>query len=183
MQPIAIVLNGSSSSGKTSIARAMQEIWPAPLIHASLDSFTDVFRWTAIQDEPLRRKCHQFGIGSFHDYLSRTASSPFSIVVDHVLELPAWHEDTCKALEARPTWFVAVRCPVEILETREKTRGNRRGGLARSQFELVHKGKIYDLEVDTVNHSSEECADLILKEATEKWGVSKGAGLSRKEGT
>lgn len=50
MPPIAIILNGASSSGKTSIARAMQAIWPSPLIHASLDSFTDVFRWPAVRD-------------------------------------------------------------------------------------------------------------------------------------
>jgi len=38
MTPIAFILNGASSSGKTSIADAMQELWLDPLIHASLNT-------------------------------------------------------------------------------------------------------------------------------------------------
>jgi len=43
-------------------------------------------------------------------------------------------------------------------------RGDRMIGLARWQYNLVHKGKRYDLEVDTSSTTPMECAALI-KEA------------------
>jgi len=50
MNPFAIVLNGPSSAGKTSIARAIQSLAGTPVLHASLDTFTDMFHWPAIPD-------------------------------------------------------------------------------------------------------------------------------------
>ena len=168
MHPIAIVLNGASSAGKTSIARAMQEIWPAPLIHASLDSFTDVFRWSAIRGEEVRRECHTYGVASFHDYLSRAAASGFPLVVDHVFEQQTWYESTLEALKRLPTLVVGVRCPIDILEDREMRRNDRKAGMARWQHLRVHEGKRYDLEVDTKAVSAAECASVILRAARDK---------------
>lgn len=166
MKPIAIVLNGASSAGKTSIAKAMQQLWPSPLIHASLDSFTDVFAWSAIQSKEAREQCHAFGVQSFHSYLSTIADSDYPIVIDHVFEQKSWFESTRDALHQRATFFVAVRCDLPILEDRERKRGNRRLGLARRQHEIVHKSMNYDLEVDTNNLSSMDCAKLVIEMAT-----------------
>jgi Chloramphenicol phosphotransferase-like protein len=49
-----------------------------------------------------------------------------------------------------------------LAEEREQTSENRRNGLARSQFNIVHESKPYDLEVDTSVLSPEACANVIV---------------------
>jgi chloramphenicol 3-O phosphotransferase len=56
---------------------------------------------------------------------------------------------------------VGVKCPLEVLEAREKSRRNRTLGQARAQYPIVHAHTIYDLEVDTSLLSAEECAQSI----------------------
>jgi chloramphenicol 3-O phosphotransferase len=56
---------------------------------------------------------------------------------------------------------VGVFAPLEILEARERQRGDRTVGLARWQYDRVHKGIAYDLEIDTATATAEECAALI----------------------
>ena len=162
MQSVVIVLNGASSAGKSSIAKAIQRLSDVPVLHASLDTFTDMFDWTAISDESVRGECHRVGVANFHATLPILASSRFHVVVDHVFEQHAWFEACRDSLKAKRTHFIGVRCPLPVLEEREKARGDRRIGLARWQFERVHQAKPYDLEVDTSELSPDECAARIL---------------------
>jgi chloramphenicol 3-O phosphotransferase len=163
MNPVVIVLNGASSAGKTSIARAIQCLADTPVLHASLDTFTDMFHWPAIADGEEKWECHRAGVANFHAALPILASSRFPLVVDHVFEHPAWFDACCAALKGKKTYFVGVRCPISVLEAREKVRGDRRVGMARSQVDRVHEGKPYAMEVDTSIHSPEGCATEILK--------------------
>ena len=59
--------------------------------------------------------------------------------------------------------FIGVSAPLEILEARERKRGDRVVGLARGQFDLVHKGGSYDLEMNTSEKLPAECAMEIIK--------------------
>lgn len=162
MKPVAIVLNGASSAGKTSIARSLQRLSRTPVLHASLDAFTDMFHWPAIGEPELRRECHRFGVANFHAALPLLAASRFPIVVDHVFEQHAWFEACRDALKYKKTYFVGVRCPLAVLEEREKARGDRRAGLSRWQFDRVHEQKPYALEIDTSERSPDECAVAII---------------------
>ncbi|MFD5318111.1 chloramphenicol phosphotransferase CPT [Streptomyces sp. NPDC127098] len=65
------------------------------------------------------------------------------------------------ALGGLDVLWVAVRCDPAVAEAREAARGDRIGGMARSQAELVHRGVAYDLEVDTSHTGASECARLI----------------------
>lgn len=160
--PDVILLNGTSSAGKTTLTRALQRRAGRPWLHASLDTFTDMFLWEAITGTEERRACHTAGVDHFHRALALFAASPFGIVVDHLLLTPAWHEATCAALAGRRVHFIGVHCPPEILLKREAARPDRHPGLALGQVERVHAGKIYDLEVDTSLASPEVCADRVL---------------------
>jgi len=162
MKAAAVVLNGASSAGKTSIARAVQRLRGEPVLHAPLDTFTDMFDWPSIPDREERLRCHRAGVDNFHSALAILAANPFFLVVDHVLEQHAWLEATLGALAVRTVFLVGVRCPLPVLESRERARGDRRTGLARFQFERVHEAKTYDLEVDTSTASAQECAAAIL---------------------
>jgi chloramphenicol 3-O phosphotransferase len=163
MRPIAIVLNGTSSSGKTSIAKAIQRIAGEPVIHASLDSFTDMFDWPSISDPHLAHTCHAAGVANFHAALPILAQGTIPIVVDHVFELREWYAACTAALSARTIYLVGVRCKIEVLEACEAARGDRRIGMARFQLDRVHEQINYSLEVDTSACSSQECARTIWR--------------------
>ena len=59
--------------------------------------------------------------------------------------------------------FIGVRCPLAVLEQRERARGDRLVGHARGHAHLVHAHGLYDLEVDTSVAGPEECAEQILR--------------------
>src|SRR5258707_13914783 len=110
MDPFVIVLNGASSAGKTTLARAIQRLSPTPVLHASLDTFTEMFLWPHITDKEVRTECHQFGISNLHAALPVLASGRFPLVVDHVFERHDWFESCRDALRGKRTYFIAVRC-------------------------------------------------------------------------
>ncbi len=162
MRPDVILLNGTSSSGKSTLARALQRRAGWPLLHASLDTFTDMFLWEAVTDPAQRHACHSAGVDHFHQALALFAAGPFPLVVDHLLLAPAWLEATRAALARRRVLFIGVRCPLAVVEQREKARPDRRPGLAAAQFPHIHRNLTYDLEVDTSRETPESAADLIL---------------------
>jgi chloramphenicol 3-O phosphotransferase len=163
VKPVAIVLNGTSSSGKTSLARALQRRSSVPVLHASLDAFTDMFDWTQLGDEAARRECHRVGVANFHAALPILAAGPHPVVVDHVFEQRAWLEACTAALANASVFFIGVHCPVEVLEARERARGDRRVGMARWQLGRVHEHLRYDLELDTAELTADACAEAVLQ--------------------
>lgn len=58
-------------------------------------------------------------------------------------------------------FMVDVFASLEILEARELQRGDRMIGLARWQYDGVHKDMRYDLEIDTSNITPVEGAQMI----------------------
>jgi len=61
-----------------------------------------------------------------------------------------------------PVTFVKVNCPLHELERRELERGDRTIGQAKSQLTNMDFNTIYDLEVNTYENSTEECAKIII---------------------
>jgi chloramphenicol 3-O phosphotransferase len=158
----AILLNGTSSSGKTSIARAIQKMASVPFLYASVDAFTDMFDWDVIVGGELWQECDRAGVAIFHRALPALLSSRFPVVIDHVLEESQWHQECHDALKGYRVLSVGVHCPLELLREREKARGDRGIGLAERQYPRVHRHGVYDLEVDTSKSSPKECAQRIL---------------------
>jgi len=56
-----------------------------------------------------------------------------------------------------------VFAPLEVLEARERQRGDREIGLARWQHERVHRNIDYDLKLDTTRATPLECAERIRR--------------------
>jgi len=157
-----IFLNGTSSSGKTSIAKALQEILDEPYLHFCIDTFIWMLPERYLSSEALPVVGSRV-ISGMHHCIAASASIGSNIIVDHVLENTQWLKECIRLLANFPTLFVGVRCPLEELERREGTR-NRQSGTARYQFDLVHAHGVYDLEVDTAIYSPMDCA-LQIKEA------------------
>lgn len=66
-----------------------------------------------------------------------------------------------QALGGLTVLWVAVRCDSAVAAGREIARGDRVGGMAASQADAVHKGVVYDLEVDTTHTEALACARTI----------------------
>jgi len=64
------------------------------------------------------------------------------------------------ASQQRWLW-VAVRCDSAVAAGRELARGDRVRGMATSQADVVHRGVVYDLEVDATHTEALACAEII----------------------
>ena len=153
-----ILLNGASSSGKSSIGRALREALPSPWFLMSVDAF-GAMRSTAQTraldqaeaDAVLRRT--RMG---YHRAVAAMASVGNDVIMDYPLS-EAWRlDDLLEVLDGLDVMLVDVRCSLEELDRRERARGDRPQGLARSQRVFAHGDR--DIEVDTTSTSARECA-------------------------
>jgi chloramphenicol 3-O phosphotransferase len=158
-----IFLNGASSSGKGSIAKALQEIMEKPCVHLGIDDYLGTYQKRLWDNEEVVRREWPNIIAGFHAAAAAIARAGNLVIVDDVLEEdPPWIENVLASFDGLDVTFVGVHCPLAELERREKERGDRRQGMARQQFEQVHAQAIYDVEVDTSVLCSEECASIIV---------------------
>jgi chloramphenicol 3-O phosphotransferase len=167
-----IVLNGGSSSGKSGIAQCLKHVLPTPWINLGVDdlierlppSMVDSGSGVAFgqQGEVIVGE----GFGDIqHAWMSgiaMMARAGARIILDEVfLGGGASQQRARRHLEGLEVLWVGVRCAAEIAAAREIARGDRVIGMAASQAEIVHKGVVYDVEVDTSNTEALECARLI----------------------
>jgi chloramphenicol 3-O phosphotransferase len=176
MRAFAIVLNGTSSSGKSTIAAEIQRLWGEPIFHASLDAFRGMAAAWHVRDRDLRKRALMASHENFYRFLRSFRDSEFAVIVDTVFVQDEFRRDTLAALEGIPTLLVGVHCPLPELERREQARGDRQQGLARQQFDVVHRGVPYDLEVDTGASSATQAAEAILGALRTRFQASSCAG-------
>jgi chloramphenicol 3-O phosphotransferase len=165
-----IILNGASSSGKTSILEALQEILEEPYLNAGIDKFIwmlpERYLERPLWDDVLGLASSAGAQGhtlmtGMHHAIAALSKNGNHVVADHVLVEPKWLYECAELFSKLPAYFIGIRCPLDVLEQREKERKNRTLGQAKAQFDLVHAGCIYDLEVDTSIYSPRECAAQI----------------------
>ncbi|WP_256437675.1 chloramphenicol phosphotransferase CPT family protein [Bradyrhizobium sp. CCBAU 53421] len=84
-----------------------------------------------------------------HASLAAYANAGNSLILEHILDTDGWLETLRDLLADHDVFFVAVHCPLDVLIEREKRRGDRPAGSARRDYETIHAGKVYDLELDT----------------------------------
>ena len=147
-----ILLNRASSSGKTVLARALQDRIETPFWHLSIDHFRDSgvlpmariarrdFRWSDLRG--------RFFAG-FHATLAACAEAGNDLIVEHILEDEGWCETLIELLKPFNVYFIGVHCSLEELTRREVARGDRLLGSAARDFHSVHIGRCYDIEVQS----------------------------------
>jgi chloramphenicol 3-O phosphotransferase len=163
-----ILLNGTSSSGKTTIAKALQESLSEPYMHISGDHFLDMLPewfWSPTEQEEAvaRMRLIPAIISGLHRCVVALAESGINLIVDHVLQEIEWLEECVENWGRLDVLFVGVRCPLEVAEQREKERDDRNMGTARYQYERVHAHGLYDVEVDTSTLTVDECVTRITE--------------------
>ena len=155
-----LLLNGSSSSGKSTLAKALRQL--------------------------IAEKSHeQYGIVSIDDFLKMSADEPiyeddvFAIsykmckktlgmlkisdgaIIDHVITSERIFSQMKESMLQHKLYMIKVFCPVEILREREKARGNRCSGSAEASLQYLFPKDGYDLVVNTSFMTAAECAEKI----------------------
>jgi chloramphenicol 3-O phosphotransferase len=158
-----VFLNGASSSGKSSIAKVLQERIEEPCAHLCIDEYLGAFQKGLWDKKRVVRQHWPQIITGFHAAAAAIARAGNLVIVDDVLEEnPPWVESLLELFDGLEVVFVGVHCPLEELERREKERKDRREGMARLQFDQVHSRAIYDVHVNTSALNPEECASAII---------------------
>lgn len=155
-----VLLNGTSSSGKSSIARELLGMLDGSWFHVPVDAFHAMRGGSALPDGGLQAEIDRTAKG-FHRAVAGMAAGGNNLVVDYPLSRRWRLLDLLDLLEPGDTFFVAVRCPLPELQRREAARGDREPGLAAGQFDAVHAHGVHDLDVDTAANTPRECAERI----------------------
>jgi chloramphenicol 3-O phosphotransferase len=159
-----IIINGPSSSGKTTLAFALQKQFDIPFLRFSFDLFLDskalpmeqirsgVFSWETMKPSVIK------GIQQCAPALAMAGNN---IIFDHIIETKSLLNHLLQSVSMLDVFFVGLHCSLAELERREVQRGNRRTGGAREDFETVHQITSYDLELNSENPVEQNTKILI----------------------
>ena len=159
-----ILINGASSSGKSTLARELQQTLPLPFWHFSFDHLRDS---NALPMERIRSgeidwpTMRPAVFNGFHRCLPALAKTGNNLIVEHIIENEMWLSDLVELLTGLDVFFVGVHCPLPELERRERERGNRRTGEARTDYQTVHSFTEYDLEVNSMQPNQTNVDTLV----------------------
>jgi chloramphenicol 3-O phosphotransferase len=165
-----VVLNGGSSSGKTTIGRCLQDLLRPPWLVLGVDDLLAAM--PRRQDEGLiafpADGTVVVGAGfrrlesAWYNGIAALARSGVGVIVDEVFLGGAGSQARLgQALIGLDVLWVGVRCDPAVAAAREAVRLDRVPGMAVAQAEIVHRGVNYDVEVDTTSTPARECAGHI----------------------
>lgn len=173
--PTVIFINGTSSSGKTSLLKLLQKKLPEPYLDMGIDKFIWMlpsrYLDRPLWDDVLGKAVHSGPVGwslfsGMHHAIAAAASRGNNILADHVFVEKAWVDECATLFADMNAYLIGLTCPLEILEQREKDRKDRTLGQAKMQYEVIHKFAQYDLELDTSKLTTEECAEQVIERLT-----------------
>ncbi|MFJ5043450.1 chloramphenicol phosphotransferase CPT [Streptomyces sp. NPDC088719] len=172
-----IVLNGGSSSGKSGIVRCLQAELPDPWLAAAIDAFVDAMPASLRTSDAGIAFAEDGGVSvgpefrkleaAWREGVAAMVRAGARVIVDDVfLGGPASQEPWRRTLAGLDVLWVGVRCAGAVAEARGTARGDRPRGMAAAQAETVHRGVVYDLEVDTTHAEALACARTIAAHLT-----------------
>jgi chloramphenicol 3-O phosphotransferase len=159
-----IFLNGTSSAGKSTLAKALRAALSEPFCYYASDQLADAgFR-------TIRRGRHGATPGErekffdgFHRSIAAFAEAGNDLIVEHIVEQQSWADQLAALLAGLDVFWIGVHAPIDELERRERERGDRSIGEARYHLK-THGFCSYDLDVDT-----NEPIDGLVARIVEAW--------------
>ncbi|GIF45828.1 chloramphenicol 3-O phosphotransferase [Asanoa ferruginea] len=97
----------------------------------------------------------------YHRAVAALAATGNDVIMDYPLSEQWRMDDLLDTFTGYDVTLVEVRCAQEELDRRERVRGDRSVGLARSQT-LVYAHGEADIVVDTTNTDANECAAAVV---------------------
>lgn len=171
MQPGTIIfLNGTSSAGKSSILACLQHTLDQPYLEAGMDKFIFMLPgrylerplWDAVLGDAATAGEHGHMLfAGMHHAIAGLARCGNNVLADHVLVEPRWVVECAALFADMPAYLIGVRCPLGVIEQRERDRADRTLGQAAKQIDRAHAHGVYDFEVDSARNSPAACAALI----------------------
>jgi chloramphenicol 3-O phosphotransferase len=182
-----VILNGAPRSGKTTIARAIQQQFDGPWMNLGVDGYNAMTPAEYLPGIGLRpggerpdlEELVPFLYAALYESIAIHAGLGLNVVAD-LGHHDAYSQplgilaDCARRLEGFPVLFVGVRCPLDvIMKRREIDEPGREELYAKATTETavpeavrrwqdeVHKPGIYDLELDTSVLTPYECAEAI----------------------
>jgi len=181
-----IILNGPSAAGKSSLQKSIQRLAPEPYINVGIDNFfNDLFpdqhgklgiktetdfgmqlRYVTIDDNTVYLHVGPQGqkiVRGMHKAIAAYAKTGNNVVVDYIMYDPSWMQELREELQGCSVYMVGVTLPLHVLQEREQARSTSPIGHAKSHYDTVHLGNVYDLWIDNSQGSADEGAMKILE--------------------
>lgn len=182
-----IVLNGTSSAGKTTLAKAIQTTAEEPYQLIAFDQFRDGlpdrFRGlnspagspgyaglnvVAAPDDGVVKAYIKLGshaltmLHGMHQAIASFARTGHHVIVDHYVNHPHAADDLVSTFADLKTTLVRVVCDRPELLRRESLRPGRFPGTAETQRDIMNQCFKYDLTVDSTHTSATILAREVL---------------------
>jgi chloramphenicol 3-O phosphotransferase len=168
-----IVLNGGSSSGKTSLAQAFQELVPECWMHLGIDQFWYAIPQSQLDMQQVRPEYHTWDVVVDADgrqwfnltpgpllekamharYLAIRVflDEGINVVADDLIWTHDWLVDFLRIFEGYQVWLVGVHVSDEEGARREVERYSGIPGTNRGSARAAHADMEYDFELDTTD--------------------------------
>ncbi len=179
-----ILLNGTSSSGKTTIGKVLQDKYDGVLLLYGIDTlvqtaFPEKCDYPPYDEQAIRvvteeRDGRQEARLTVSPYMypvyeaairfyRMLSEKGYDLIVDEVLFDPDRVRQYFEILTGETVYFIGVKPEKEVVIRREQERGDRLVGLAAGLYdEVYHPLFTYDLTLDTGTMTAGEAAERIL---------------------
>lgn len=153
-----ILLNGTSSAGKSTLAKALRlELEPQFHFYASDQLADEGFRPL---DKEVSYRWRQAFVDGFHRSIPAFASVGIDLLVEHIVEEQRWTDDLKMLLAPFDVFWVGVHAPIAEIQRRERLRGDRQIGEGLYHLK-THQFCKYHLEVDTTQPVDQNVANIV----------------------
>jgi len=180
-----VILNGASSSGKTTMATAFRDQRAAVgdfWLLMGIDDFlsktpmewksagpglgpfaTDGVRFETTPQGPVVRvgRVGRQILRAYQAGVAAAAHVGLNVIVDEVvIDRTSW-DDWSAALAGLDVVWVGITCAPDVAEARNRLRGDRFAGLARALTATVHQDASYDFQIDTTTQGPDEAVSQL----------------------
>ena len=157
---MVILLNGPSSSGKSTLSRALRDLIAQKGAQnygiISIDDFMKIATDETIYEDDVFEINEDMCLAA----AEILKDSP-GVIIDHVITSQRIFRQLMDLLAKFQIRTVHVSCPLEVLLQRENARGNRCIGSAEASYTYLYPQDGYDLTVDNAAMTPEENAARI----------------------
>jgi chloramphenicol 3-O phosphotransferase len=153
-----VLLNGTTCSGKSTLAVALQSALPATWLILQADEVLARFPYDRKETDHVLLRA--LGRG-FYRSIAAFSASGVRVIAEQVLQQPEQLYDCVAALHTCPVVFVGVHCSLETALCRERRRSPQQIGTVDYQYSRVHAHKTYDIEVDLSDGDLAEAVAVI----------------------
>lgn len=174
-----ILLNGTSSAGKSAICMQLQkqldEVWCYYASDQLAEAgFRDPVKKELAGDNEMPAERLRFFDG-FHRSIAAFAGAGSNLIVEHIVEFDWWLGDLVQLLAEFDVFFVGVHCPLEEVERRERQRPDRTPGEAAYHMK-THDYCTYDFEVDSRQRPEANATKIIAA-----WNKRPSTGVFKRQ--